>query len=270
MNNLPLSRTMIDDHPHTVTLPTELSYKILEQVWSGLPLSTAERRDLLVALPSVSSHSISAINPPPLPHPCRHHFLLVLSNSMDLESHDSRIGDHTSLHNARCARPRPSSCRTALHRVVLHSRTRTRTPINLPPHVQSLELLFSTPTIFAQHLRQSYLRCYTLPMPGVRTLRIFGTCPEFVVDVARACPALESLETDDTRGVLALQPSLRPFMLQTANDDATQEVKQSKHLEWRNAPEEASVAHALAKAFGDLRRKPSRPHNLSKKKPARI
>jgi len=60
-------------------------------------------------------------------------------------------------------------------------------------------------------------------MPGVRSLRIYGTCPEFVVDVAIACPALESLETDDndTCEVLVLQPSLRPFVSQTVRD-ATQ------------------------------------------------
>ena len=51
-------------------------------------------------------------------------------------------------------------------------------------------------------------------MGCVRTLRIYGTCPEFVADVASACPALESMETDDNDAceVLVLQPSLRPFM----------------------------------------------------------
>jgi len=57
-------------------------------------------------------------------------------------------------------------------------------------------------------------------MGGVRSLRIYGTCPEFVADVASACPALESLETDDKDAceVLVLQPSLRPFMSQTVGD----------------------------------------------------
>ncbi len=94
---------------------------------------------------------------------------------------------------------------------------------HLPPHVRTLELRFATPVPFAQRLRQIYLRCFALPMPGVRSLRIYGTCPEFVVDVAIACPALESLETDDndTCEVLVLQPSLRPFVSQTVRD-ATQ------------------------------------------------
>jgi len=51
-----------------------------------------------------------------------------------------------------------------------------------------------------------------LPISGVRSLSIYGACPAFVADVARACPSLESLETDDVRGVLELQPSLLPLM----------------------------------------------------------
>src|SRR6266404_6417595 len=78
--------------------------------------------------------------------------------------------------------------------------------LNLPPRVQSLELCFATPDLFSQHLRQRYSRRHVLPMPGVRNLRICGTCPAFVVDVARACPALERLETDDVREVAVLQP----------------------------------------------------------------
>jgi len=42
----------------------------------------------------------------------------------------------------------------------------------------------------------------------------YDTCPEFVIDVASARPALESLEADDARIVVALQPGLGPFMLE--------------------------------------------------------
>jgi hypothetical protein len=49
-------------------------------------------------------------------------------------------------------------------------------------------------------------------MSGVRSLGVYGACPAFVADVARACPSLENLETDDVRGVLELQPSLLPLM----------------------------------------------------------
>jgi hypothetical protein len=84
---------------------------------------------------------------------------------------------------------------------------------HLPPPVRALELHFATPALFSPHLRHIYPRHHALPMPGVRSLRISGTCPAFVADVARACPALESLETDvPGEEVLALQPSLRPFL----------------------------------------------------------
>ncbi|KAH9066870.1 hypothetical protein EDB87DRAFT_1541486, partial [Lactarius vividus] len=102
----------------------------------------------------------------------------------------------------------PALRRVALHytgwsftRELEHARL-----LNLPSRVRYLELCFSTPSLFTQHLRQSYLRRCALPMPGVRTLGIYGACPAFVVDVARACPALQRLETDDVRGVLVLQP----------------------------------------------------------------
>jgi hypothetical protein len=51
-------------------------------------------------------------------------------------------------------------------------------------------------TTFSQQLRQFYLRCFALSMGSVQTLRIYGTCPEFITDVVSACPVLESLETD--------------------------------------------------------------------------
>ena len=98
-------------------------------------------------------------------------------------------------------------------------------------------------------------------MPGVRNLRIFGTCPAFVVDVTRACPALESLETDDVCGVLVLQPRLWPFMLLTA--DAAAQVKQMEHLDRKNAPDQkSSVVHAFARAPENIRRKPGLPHGF--------
>ena len=44
---------MVTNNPHQrSTLPVELSYQILEEAWR-LPLSTTERRDLLIALPLV-------------------------------------------------------------------------------------------------------------------------------------------------------------------------------------------------------------------------
>ncbi|KAH9995103.1 hypothetical protein BJV77DRAFT_1066464 [Russula vinacea] len=89
---------------------------------------------------------------------------------------------------------------------------------HLPPQVRAIELRFATPAPFAQCLRQIYLRCFVLPMPGVRSLAIYGACPKFVADVANACPALERLETDDAWEVLVLQPSLRPFVSQTVGD----------------------------------------------------
>jgi hypothetical protein len=144
----------------------------------------------------------------------------------------------------------------ALYRVALHysgwSFTRelehTRL-INLPARVRSLELSFSTPSLFTQHLRQTYLRRCALPMPGVRTLRIYGACPAFVVDVARACPALEKLETDDVCGVLMLQPSLQSFMLLTADEAAR--VKQLEQLGWKNASDEkAPAVHTFARPPG--------------------
>jgi hypothetical protein len=140
--------------------------------------------------------------------------------------------------------------------------------VNLPPHVQSLELHFSTPPLFVQHLRQSYFRHYVLPMPGVRKLRIFGTCPGFVYDVARACPALESLETDDAREILALLPSLRPFILHSADDDS--QLTGVEPSIWGSVPEEAPVVFARlhAKVFGDQRKKHGYPNSSIMRKTA--
>jgi hypothetical protein len=113
---------------------------------------------------------------------------------------------------------------------------------HLPHHVCALELRFATPAALSQRLRQFYLRCFALPMRGVRSLRIYGTCPKFVADVASACPALESLETDDNDAceLLVLQPSLRPFMSQTVGDRtqvkgpslAVSHGSKAKNLEW--------------------------------------
>jgi hypothetical protein len=113
----------------------------------------------------------------------------------------------------------PAALAPSLRRVALHYTGCSFTHeldearlVHLPPHVRALELRFATPAPFVQHLRQIYHRRYVLPMSGVRSLSIYGTCPAFVADVARACPALESLETDDVRGVLELQPSLLPLV----------------------------------------------------------
>jgi len=74
-------------------------------------------------------------------------------------------------------------------------------------------------------------------MSGVQSLKIYGTCPEFVADVASACPALESLETndDDASEVLVLQPNLRPFMSQTIGDGNKVKpplMSHARRLEW--------------------------------------
>jgi hypothetical protein len=167
-----------------------------------------------------------------------------------------------------CALNKRDALAPALHRVALHytgwSFTRelehTRL-INLPARARSLELCFSTPSLFTQHLRQTYLRRCALPMPGVRTLRICGACPAFVVDVARACPALEKLETDDVCGVLVLQPSLQPFMVLTADDAAR--VKQLEQKGWKNAPDEkAPVVRTFARLPEDMCRNPSIPRSF--------
>lgn len=175
-----------------------------------------------------------------------------------------------SMETILCALNKRDALAPALHRVALHytgwSFTRelehTRL-INLPARVRSLELCFSTPSLFTRHLRQTYLRRCALPMPGVRTLRIYGACPAFVVDVARACPALEKLETDDVCGVLVhqLQPSLQPFMVLTADDAAR--VKQLEHLGRKNAPNgEAPAVHTFARPPEEPRRKPSLPRGF--------
>ena len=125
-----------------------------------------------------------------------------------------------ALETALRALSRDASLAPALHRVALHYTGCSFTHelsharlAHLPPHVRTLELHFSTPALYAPHLRQIYPRHYALPIPGVRSLRISGTCPAFVADVARACPALESLETDvPDEELLALEPSLRPFL----------------------------------------------------------
>ena len=112
---------------------------------------------------------------------------------------------------------------------------------HLPPTCHTLELRFAA--AFSQRLRQFYLRSFALPMGGVRSLRIYGTCPKFVADVASACPALESLETDDEDAweVLVQQPSLLPFMSQTVRDRiqvkgpslaAVSRGSKAKNLEW--------------------------------------
>ncbi|KAF8273165.1 hypothetical protein EI94DRAFT_1564886 [Lactarius quietus] len=134
--------------------------------------------------------------------------------------------------------------------------------LNLPLRVRSLELRFSTPSLFTQHLRQTYLRHHALPMPGVRNLRIHGACPAFVVDVARACPTLEKLETDDVRGVLILQPSLRPFVLLSADDAA--HLKQLECLGRKSLPDEQ--VSAFAGAPEDIRTKPGLPYGFLRKR----
>jgi hypothetical protein len=283
-------------NPHHRTLPVELSYQILEEAWH-LPLSTTERRDLLVALPLVctsfrwiASHlflrDAHVISPSYATH------LLSFLQRLDrLQGHsfDGRSSPDAAAGTLRCScrsitfhiydptsspdilhlhHPQASSNPTikaldttllalsrdttlapSLHRIALHYTGWSFTHelgyprfAHLPQHVRTLELRFATPAGLSRRLRQLYLRCFALPMRGVRSLRIYGTCPEFVADVASACPALESLETDDNDAyeLLVLQPSLRPFMSQTVGDRtqvkgpslAVSHGSKSKNLEW--------------------------------------
>jgi hypothetical protein len=280
------------------TLPVELIYQILEEAWR-LPLSTAERRGLLVALPLVCTsfrwitsrlflQDAHVVSPSYATH------LLALlqrrdrlpSCSFDGRSSPDTAADADALRSScrsitfhiydpasspdilhlhrTCSNPtikaldttlltlsRDTMLAPSLRRIALHYTGWSFTHelkyarlAHLPQHVRILELRFVTPAALSQRLRQLYLRCFVLPMGGVRSLRIYGTCPEFVADVASACPALESLETDDNdaREVLVLQPSLRPFMPQTAVDDRSTQVKtaslavshgsKTKKLEW--------------------------------------
>lgn len=271
-------------HRHGPNLPAELNYQILEDAWR-LPLSTTERRDLLLTLPLVCASFRQIASPLFLqdahvvsPSYATHLLSLLRrrdrlpNHSFDLDSRLSSSPDtvtttaiDTSL---RCScrsitfhiydptsspdilhlhRPSPNPTTDALDTMLLAlSRDTTLAPslrrialhytgwsfthelaqarlAHLPRHVRTLELRFAaTPVALSQRLRQFYLRCFALPMVGVRSLRIYGTCPEFVVDVASACPALESLETDDDDAceVLVLQPNLRPFVSQTVRDRA--------------------------------------------------
>jgi hypothetical protein len=286
-----------NDLYHPPTVPVELSYQILEEAWR-LPLSTAERRDLLVALPLVctsfrwiASHlflrDAHIVSPPYATHLLS---LLQRRDRLPLPSHsfDGRSSPDTAAHALRCscrsitfhiydpssspdvlqlhcpfsnpttkaldttllALSRDTTLAPSLRRIALHYTGWSFTHelefprlAHLPRHVRTLELRFAIPAAWSQRLRQFYLRCFALPMPGVRSLRIYGTCPEFVADMASACPALENLETDDDDDaceVLVLQPSLRAVMSQTVGDRA--QVKgpsltvnhgsNAKNLEW--------------------------------------
>jgi hypothetical protein len=266
---------MVINKPHrSPTLPVELSYQILEETWR-LPLSTTERRDLLVSLPLVctsfrwianrlflrdahivspayATHFLSLLqqqqrdrrrrvagthtpdDSPALAHSCSCQSItfhiydpdsspnllcIHLPSSSSLVTHALETTLRVLSRDALLA---PSLRRVALHYTgwsFTHELDHARL-VHLPLHVRVLELHFTTPAAFMERLRHIYVRRYALPMPGVRALSIYGTCPAFVVDVARACPALESLQTDDVYGVLQLQPSLRPFMSPTLGDGA--------------------------------------------------
>lgn len=219
-----------------------------------------ESGTLTLPLSPSTCHSITfhIYNPSPL----------SLSSSGVFQVYASSNPTTRSMETILCALNKRDALAPALHRVALHytgwsftrSLEHTRL-INLPARVRSLELSFSTPSLFTQHLRQTYLRRCALPMPGVRTLRIYGACPAFVVDVARACPALEKLETDDVCGVLVLQPSLQTFMVLTADDAAR--LKQLERLGWKNAPDEkAHAVHTFARTPEDMRKNPSLPRGF--------
>ena len=321
----------IEDPHHRPTLPVELSYQIIEEAWR-LPLSRTERRDLLLALPSVcrSFRSIAnhvLLRDAHIVSPAyAAHFLSLLQhqhhhgrkdNSPPLSPRSLSESSSSRTEHARAlcrsitfhiydpsASPSsgflqlygPSNPTTSALEATLRSLTRDAAALvpalarvalhytgwsftheleharlaHLPPHVRSLELHFATPAAFAQHLRQSYFRRYVLPIPGVRTLRVYGTCPGFVIDVARACPALESLETDDAREVLALQPSLRPFILRSADDGNHVTGAEPSVLGSVQSEVPEVLTHLRVKAFGELHKKPSHPQGSSKRKLARI
>lgn len=269
---------MVINKPHCPpSLPVELSYQILEETWR-IPLSTTERRDLLVALPLVctsfnwitnrlflrdahivspayATHFLSLLQhqqrdqpttrertPPANDSPGLAHCRICSCQSItfhiyDPDSSPNLLRIHLAsssssptthaLETTLRALSRDASLAPSLRRVALHYAGWSFTHelgharlVHLPPHVRTLELRFATPAPFAERLRQIYVRRYVLPMPGVESLRIYGTCPAFVADVARACPAFESLETDDVHGVLQLQPSLLPFMSPTLGEGA--------------------------------------------------
>jgi hypothetical protein len=290
---------MVTNNPYHPALPVELGYQILEEAWR-LPLSTTERRDLLVALPLVCTsfrwiasrlfiqdahvvspsyathllsllqrrdrllgHNFDRYSSPDtdtdtgadaLRCSCRSitfHIYDPTSSPDILHLHRPSLNptikalDSTLLALSRDATLAPSLRRIALHYTgwsFTHELEHARLA-HLPLRVRTLELRFATPATLSQRLRQFYHRCFALPMRSVRSLRIYGTCPEFVADVASACPALESLETDDNDAceVLVLQPSLRPFMSQTV-DHRSAQVKgpslavsrgsKAKNLEW--------------------------------------
>jgi hypothetical protein len=266
---------MVINKPHrSPTLPVELSYQILEETWR-LPLSTTERRDLLVTLPlvctsfrwianrlflrdahivspSYATHFLSLLqqqqrerrrrlagthipdDSPALAHHCSCSCQSITFHIYDPESSPNLLCIHLPSSSSLATHALETTLRVlsrdallapSLHRVALHYTGWSFTHeldharlVHLPLHVRVLELRFATPAAFVERLRQIYVRHYALPMPGVRALRIYGTCPAFVADVARACPALESLETDDVYGVLQLQPSLLRFMSPTLGD----------------------------------------------------
>ena len=216
---------------HIPTLPVELNCQILEESWR-LPLTTTERRDILVALPQVCTsfrwianrlflQDVHVVSPAYAAH-----FLSLLQQQHDPDASPAskcycqsitfHIYDPDSPLNilqvrlpssipAACALEmtlrtlsRDAALAPALRRVALHYTGCSFTHeldearlVHLPPHVRALELRFATLAPFVQRLRQIYLRRYVLPMSGARSLRIYGTCPEFVADVARACPVLE-------------------------------------------------------------------------------
>ena len=321
----------IEDPHHRPTLPAELSYQIIEEAWC-LPLSRTERRDLLLALPSVcrSFRSIAnhvllrdahIVSPAYAAHFLsllqhqHHHGRKDSSPPLSPRSLSESSSSPTEHARALCrsitfhiydpsASPSsgflqlygPSNPTTSALETTLRSLTRDATALvpalarvalhytgwsftheleharlaHIPPHVRSLELHFATPAAFAQHLRQSYFRRYVLPIPGVRTLRVYGTCPGFVIDVARACPALESLETDDAREVLALQPSLRPFILRSADDGNHVTGAEPSVLGSVQSEVPEVLTHLRVKAFRELHKKPSHPQGSSKRKLARI
>ena len=227
-------------------------------------LHSQHEHDSGTLIPSSTCHSITfhIYNPSPL----------ALSSPGIFQVYSSSNSTTRSMETILHALNKRDALAPSLHHIALHytgwsytSELEHTRLINLPARVRSLELCFSTPSLFTQHLRQNYLRRCALPMPGVRTLRIYGACPAFVVDVARACPALEKLETDDVCGVLELQPGLQPFMVLTADD--ADRLKQMERLGWKNAPDEkADVVHAFARPPEDIRKNPSLPRGFPLKR----
>ncbi|KAH9074825.1 hypothetical protein EDB83DRAFT_2653752 [Lactarius deliciosus] len=231
---------MIDDL-RSHTLPIELGYKILEEAWS-LPLSRAERHDLLPRPPiTYAAHLLSLLQPAAHDYDLATNSVHAACNSITFHIYDPSPVSSSSgaFHLYGSSNPTTRAMETVLRAI-----NTNRDALAPALHRVALHYTGWSFTRELEHARLSYLRRCALPMPGVQTLGIYGACPAFVVDVARACPALQ--EAGDGR--------------------------HDEHLGRKSAPDEkASIVDAFARAPEDMRKKSDLPYGfLLKRKPARI